>query len=180
MTDFCDFQGGSVVDAFLGQEGWKIRAVTRDTNSARAKKLQQQGIEVVKADASDKNSLIAAFQNAAAIYAMTDFWTPYLAYLSAAEAHDLEVTQGRNIADAASTIPTLEHLIWSTLASADKISGGTMPVPHCDGKVLVDKYIQASPLKDKTTFFWVAFHVGNLHWGPLQPAKFVSHLYRLN
>lgn len=178
MTDFYDFQGGSVINAFLGQEGWKIRAVTRDPNSAKAKKLQQQGVEVVKADLSDKNSLVAAFQNATAIFAVTDFWVPYLTYLSAAEAQDLEYTQGRNIADAASTISTLEHLIWSTLPSADTISEGTLLVPHFDGKVLVDKYIQASPLKDKTTFYWVGFYTGNLHWGPLQPAKFVSYLYR--
>lgn len=140
--------------------------------------MQQKGVEVVKADANDKDSLIAAFQNATAIYAVTDFWAPYRMNLSAAEAQDLETAQGRNIADAASTIFTLEHLIWSTLPSGDKTSGGTILVPHFDGKALVDKYIQASPLKDKTTFFWVGFYVGNLHLGPLQPAKFVSHLYR--
>lgn len=106
---------------------------------------------------------------------MTDFWAPFLSSLSAAETEKLEATQGRNIVDAAVTVSTLKHFVWSTLPSAIKISGGELLVPHFDGKVTVDEYIKASPLKDKTTFFWVSFYVGNLHWGPLQPAKLVGH-----
>lgn len=44
-------QGGSVVETFLNdpklKSEWTVRAVTRDTTKASAKKLQEKGAEVV-------------------------------------------------------------------------------------------------------------------------------------
>lgn len=140
--------------------------------------MAQKGLEIVKGEANDKDSLIAAFRGATAIYAVTDFWNPFGASLTAEEVEALEVAQGRNIVDAASATPTLEHFVWSTLPSAAAASGGKILVPHFEGKATVDEYIKASPLKDKTTFFWVGYYAANFNLTPLQPTKLVGLLHQ--
>ena len=55
-------QGGSVVDAALKAGTYKVRAITRNTSSEKAKALAARGVEVVKADLNDLASLVGAFQ----------------------------------------------------------------------------------------------------------------------
>lgn len=55
-------QGGSVVDAFLSDEAFKVRAVTRDSTSATAAALSAKGAEVVQADLYDYGALRDAFK----------------------------------------------------------------------------------------------------------------------
>jgi uncharacterized protein YbjT (DUF2867 family) len=54
-------QGGSVVDAFLGDERFTIRAITRDESSKKAVALRGKGVEVVNGDLGDTKSLEKAF-----------------------------------------------------------------------------------------------------------------------
>lgn len=54
-------QGGSVVDTALAA-GYKVRAVTRNNGSEKAKALAARGVEVVAADQNDLSSLIKAFE----------------------------------------------------------------------------------------------------------------------
>jgi uncharacterized protein YbjT (DUF2867 family) len=46
------------------------RAITRDTKSEAAVKLQQQGAEVVQADTADKASLVNALRGSEAVFAV--------------------------------------------------------------------------------------------------------------
>jgi hypothetical protein len=55
-------QGGSVVDSFLKDGKYQVRAVTRNVNSANAQALHKRGVEVVTADLNDQASLIQAFK----------------------------------------------------------------------------------------------------------------------
>lgn len=55
-------QGGSVVDAFLGDHSFQVRAVLRDPKSTSAQALQARGVEVVKGDLFDEASLVKAFK----------------------------------------------------------------------------------------------------------------------
>lgn len=59
MTGATGGQGGSVVSALLasGTAGTKIRAITRDISSEKAKKLASKGIEVHQADLGDRSTL---------------------------------------------------------------------------------------------------------------------------
>ena len=58
-------QGGAVVDALLTvPEQFAIRAITRNPESEKAKALIAKGCEVVKADADDVPSMVAAFSGA--------------------------------------------------------------------------------------------------------------------
>jgi uncharacterized protein YbjT (DUF2867 family) len=54
-------QGGSVVQSVLKSGKYKVRAVTRNTDSEKAKALASQGVEVVTADLNDEESLVKAF-----------------------------------------------------------------------------------------------------------------------
>lgn len=55
-------QGSSVVNSALKEGIYKIRAITRNVNSEKAKALASQGAELVVADVNDEQSLIKAFE----------------------------------------------------------------------------------------------------------------------
>jgi hypothetical protein len=82
-------QGGSVVDSFLRDGTYQVRAVTRNVNSEKAVSLRQRGVEVVTGDLNDQSSLVEAFkagqftanethltfqEGATLIFAVTDFF----------------------------------------------------------------------------------------------------------
>jgi uncharacterized protein YbjT (DUF2867 family) len=54
-------QGGSVIDAALKSGIYKVRAITRNINSDKAKALAARGVELATADLNDEQSLIKAF-----------------------------------------------------------------------------------------------------------------------
>lgn len=61
VTGATGVQGGSVARKML-EEGWTVRAITRNTTSDAAKKLAEQGAEVVQASFDDESSLVKAFE----------------------------------------------------------------------------------------------------------------------
>ena len=155
ITD-CSFptlQGGSVADIFLSEPGWRIRGVTRDPNRAAAQSLSAKGMEMVHGDLDDPSTLRAAFRGANAIFAVTDFWQPFFdpstkSKLKAGQimnefCHDRELQQGKNLADAAATVGTLERYVCSSLTNFKKWSKGKYTwVYHFDGKAKVVDYIK--------------------------------------
>jgi len=69
-------QGGGLVRAILRDaEGhFRVRAITRDSNSEKAQQLASLGAEVVAADVDDENSLKRAFEGADGAYCVTFYW----------------------------------------------------------------------------------------------------------
>jgi len=68
-------QGNSIAnfvinDPELSKE-YKVRGVTRDPSKAAAKELEKRGIDVVKGDVEDKQSLEQALKGAHTVFAMT-------------------------------------------------------------------------------------------------------------
>jgi hypothetical protein len=55
-------QGGSVVEAFLKRDDYKLRGITRNAKSEKAKRLASKGVEMVTADINDEASLVSAFE----------------------------------------------------------------------------------------------------------------------
>ncbi|KAK2765435.1 hypothetical protein FQN54_008284 [Arachnomyces sp. PD_36] len=163
-------QGGSVISALQGNKSYRIRAVTRNASSEKAKALSAKGVEVVTADVGDVESLKRAFEGATAIFANTDFYATF-AKSGAEVALKTEYLQGKNLADAASSTPTLTHYIWSTIPSASALSGGKYVVPHFEGKAQTDEYITSScpELAKKTTFLWIGFYGTNLKYYTFAP-----------
>jgi uncharacterized protein YbjT (DUF2867 family) len=116
-------QGSSVARTFLNLPNWSVRCLTRDPTSDKATELSDLGAEIVKADLEDKESLRQAFNGVHAIFLNTDFWHPYRKALAAGvdglttakQGYDVEVSHGKNAADVAATIPTLERFVYSAV-----------------------------------------------------------------
>jgi len=154
-------QGGSVVSAALSEGKYKVRAITRNTNSDKAKALVARGAEVVSADLNNEASLAAAFAGSSAVYAVTDFFEPFSTQ-GPEKAIEVEVQQGKNLANAASQTSTLTHYIWSTLPNSKKLTSGKYIVPHFEAKNQIEAYINTLPtLLSKTTFLWVTWYGSN-------------------
>src|ERR1700722_10423721 len=63
-------QGGSVVKSLL-ERGHEVRAVTRNTESARARDLATAGVTLVRAALEDTAALTKALEGASSLFAMT-------------------------------------------------------------------------------------------------------------
>ncbi|KAI9650252.1 hypothetical protein NHQ30_000265 [Ciborinia camelliae] len=135
-------QGGSVIEAAL-KDNYKVRGVTRNVRIILQWPLSARGVEMVSADANDEKSLVKAFE--------ANFWALF-AKRTPEEALEMEISQGINVAKAASQTPTLEHYIWSTLPDNRAISNGACPVPHFESKTRVDGFIKDTALHAKTTY----------------------------
>jgi uncharacterized protein YbjT (DUF2867 family) len=62
-------QGGAVAARLL-EDGWRVRALTRDPGSAKAKALNEAGAEVVKGDLDDQDSLDQAVNGAWGVFSV--------------------------------------------------------------------------------------------------------------
>ena len=69
-------QGGGVARAILNdlKSEFKVRALTRNVNTDKAKALANSGAEVVQADLDDIESLKKAFEGAYGAFCITNFW----------------------------------------------------------------------------------------------------------
>ncbi|KAI1608315.1 hypothetical protein EDD36DRAFT_412667 [Exophiala viscosa] len=144
-------QGGSVVEAFVGDPNWKIRGVTRSTTSSRAKKLSARGVEMVEADLDNPKSLSAAFEGASVIYGVTDFWKPLSDPVLTKSrkpgqslglwAYEYELQQGKNLFDAAAKVAELERFVFSSIADvAEHSEGKYTGAYHADTKAHAEAY----------------------------------------
>ncbi|KAL2849446.1 hypothetical protein BJY01DRAFT_210602 [Aspergillus pseudoustus] len=132
-------QGGSVIRTVLADSSlssqFKIRGITRDVSKPDAKALADKGVEVLSADMTSVNSLVQALTGSHSVFLVT---TPTFT-----ENSDLELTQGKNVADAAKKAG-VQHLIYSSLLNVTETTGGRLKdVPHFDHKAEVEKYIRS-------------------------------------
>ena len=69
-------QGGSVINTILNHPKlsaeYKLRAVTRDPSKPSGKALAEKGVEVVKADLLDKQSVIKVVEGSHAVFGVTN------------------------------------------------------------------------------------------------------------
>ncbi len=77
-------QGGAVAARLLA-DGWKVRALTRDPESTKAKALKEAGAEVVGGDLDDRDSLDRAAEGAFGVFSVHAG-----AYEGGPYGHDLE------------------------------------------------------------------------------------------
>ncbi|KAL1741176.1 NmrA-like domain-containing protein [Schizophyllum fasciatum] len=117
-------QGSSVVHALLQDGTFNPRAVTRDANSEAARKLADQGCQVVQADLGDKEAVKRAVTGAECVFLVT------LPFTSVPE-----VTQGFNVVDA-SKEAGVKFVVFSTLPNMTELSHGKyIHGVHWDDKV---------------------------------------------
>lgn len=169
-------QGGSVASSFLKDGNWRVRELTRNPDSEKAKALSTKGVEMVKGDLGDLASLEKAFSGANVIFAITDyyenFWTK-----GWEKSMEIEYIQGTNMAKAASKVPTLEHYLWSTLPHSTRVSEGKALVPHFEAKGRVDEFIKEDErLLSLTTFcFFTTFVINLIDYEVFKPIYLVCY-----
>src|SRR5713226_3325729 len=112
-------QGGAVIRHML-PNGWKLRALTRNSSSHAAQELARQGVDVVQGDLEDPSSLDRVSRGVYGIYSVQDFWTV---------GAKREVQQGKNLAEAAKKAG-VQHFVYSSVGGAERSTG----IPHWESK----------------------------------------------
>jgi uncharacterized protein YbjT (DUF2867 family) len=165
-------QGGGLVRAILDdpQGGFKVRAITRDVNSDKAKALAQAGAEVVSADLDDLESVKKAFEGAYGVYCVTFFWDHFSPEKE--KAHAKTMAQAANAAG-------VKHVIWSTFEDSRDfipLNDNRMPtlmdkykVPHFDSKAEANAYFTELGLP--VTFLLTSFYWDNMIYFGMGPKK---------
>lgn len=136
-------QGSSVISQVLGDaelsKTYGIRGLTRDPAKADAQALSQKGVEVVRCDTGDQSSIRAALGGGHTVFAMTmSLYKP--------GGMEEEPAQGKALADEA-VAAGVEFIIYGSVPSARKISGGKYLVGLFDVKDQVRDYISGLPVK---------------------------------
>jgi uncharacterized protein YbjT (DUF2867 family) len=151
-------QGGSVARHMLQGE-FQVKCITRNPQSEAAKQLAVLGAEIVAGDLSDKASLLNAMADCQLVFGVTNFW----------EHFDQELHHGKNLIDAVAE-SKIEHFVLSTLPSSEKLSGGTLSVPHFKTKAAMELYCKTKKGLNYT-FVHPAFYFENfLSFFPPQPS----------
>jgi len=156
-------QGGGLVRAILAdpERRFAARAITRKTDSDKARALAAAGAEVVAGDADDPASLERAFAGAHGAFLVTNFWEHF--------SPEKEYTEAGYMAEAAKQAG-VQHVIWSTLEDTRRfipLDDDRMPtlqdkykVPHFDGKGEADALFTKADVPTTfllTSFYWENF-----------------------
>ncbi|WP_455220643.1 NmrA/HSCARG family protein [Kaarinaea lacus] len=156
-------QGGGLARAILNDPGseFVVRAITRNTNSDKAKELAKLGAELFAADIDNEASITKAFEGAYGAYCVTPFWEHF--------SPEKEMAEAANMASAAEKAD-VKHVVWSTLEDTRNwipLSDDRMPtlmgkykVPHFDAKGESNKVFR--DLGVPTTFLQTSFYWDNL------------------
>jgi len=142
-------QGGAVARKLL-EEGWQVRALTRDVHKPAAQELKALGAELVAGDMDNRTELDAAFKDAYGVFSVQNFWLPNVGY-------DGEIQQGKNVADAAKAAG-VQHLVYSSVGSAHRGMGQK----HFDSKWEIEQYIHS--LDIPYTILRPAYFMDNHNW----------------
>lgn len=182
-------KGSSVAATFLSLGDWIVRGVTRNLESKSAKDQAAKGVQLIKGDLDDKESLRMAFIGATAIFLATDFWTIFKQKETREKAaasgtflpilcHQQEVQQGLNAVEAATdpeVLRSLRRFVFSTLTPITKLSGGKYThVYHFDSKAKIEEHIRKNVpelAKILGTFVMGVFAENWLAPGFLSPQK---------
>jgi len=165
-------QGSGLCRAILNDKGggFRVRALTRNPGSDKAKELARLGAEVVAADVDDEKSLEKAFRGAYGAFCVTFFWEHF--------SPEKEYAHASAMAHAAKNAG-VKHVIWSTLEDTRRwvpLSDDRMPtlmgkykVPHFDAKGEADRVF--TDLGLPVTFLPTSFYWENLIYFGMGPKR---------
>lgn len=145
-------QGRSAAKSLLASNRFRVRALTRRTDTPEALALAGLGAEVVAVplDMGRKAQFVSAMAGADGAFLMTPTIAP-------PDTH--EAPLGIQLADAA-VEAGVQHIVFSTLEHADRRTGGRKYVPHFTDKGRVADHIRG--LNVPHTFIMLSFFYTNL------------------
>ncbi|WP_300752821.1 NmrA/HSCARG family protein [Janthinobacterium sp.] len=149
-------QGRSVVRSLLASQRYRVRALTRRTDSPAAQELAQQGAELIAVPLvlGQQQDFVQAFTGSHGVFLMTPPITP-----AADHAETPETPLGKQLADAA-VAAGVRHIVFTSLENVEKITEGKKWVPHFSDKAKVEDYIRTLPVT--SSFIQMAFFYTNL------------------
>ena len=115
-------QQGGAVHQHLRKNGFKLRALVRDPNSNKARRLMGQGGEVFQGSLDDPHSLMRAMEGVYGVFSVQ----PYTAN---------EIQQGAAVIEAAKRQGAC-HLVYTSVGSANEKTG----IPHFESKARVEEH----------------------------------------
>lgn len=145
-------QGRSAARTLLASGRYRVRGITRRTDSAEALSLAKLGLELVSIPLAPgyKSEFTKAFQGSDGVFLMTPNIAPPASY---------ELALGMELADAA-VDAGVPHIVFSSLENVDEISGGKLFAPHFTDKANIEAYIRTLPVV--SSFIYMAFFYTNL------------------
>ncbi len=146
VTGATGTQGGAVAHHLL-ENGWTVRALTRNAKSEKAQSLNDAGAEVIEGSLDDPASLERAFDGVYGLFSVQ----------SMEQGLEVEEKQGKLLADLAKKYGVL-HTVYSSVGGADRNSG----VPHFESKWNVEKHITSIDIP--ATVIRPVFFMDNLYW----------------
>jgi uncharacterized protein YbjT (DUF2867 family) len=163
-------QGGGLARAILADPSgeFALRVITRDPSKDAAQVFSNAGVDVVRADLQDEDSLVQAFQGAYGAYCLTNFWEHF--------SGETETQQGGQLARACAAAG-VQHAIWSTFEDTrDHVPDDSMPtlqdkykVAHFDAKADANHFFTDAGVP--TTFFYTSFYWENFIFFGLGPQR---------
>ncbi len=121
-------QGGAIAYQLLSN-GCRVRAMTRDPQSAASKALAARGAELVKGDFGDLESLANALKGVWGAYSVQNTFTEGVA---------VEEEYGKRFAEIAREM-NIGHFVYSSVGSAHRNTG----IPHFDSKWRIEEKIRS-------------------------------------
>jgi uncharacterized protein YbjT (DUF2867 family) len=137
-------QGGAVARELV-RRGFRVRAITRDTSKPAAMALGELGVEVLRGDLDDPESLRHPLESADGVYAVQNFWET---------GYEREVAQGIALAELAKDVG-VEHFVYSSVGSAHRETG----LSHFESKWKIEERIRELDLP--YTIFRPVFFMDN-------------------
>ncbi|KAJ8116488.1 hypothetical protein OPT61_g2093 [Boeremia exigua] len=135
-------QGSSVLRSLAANASkpFALRGTTRNPSSDSAQQISALGVEVVKADGWDKESMVAAFNGSWGVFVNTNSDDPIF---EKPDFTNTEVDLGKLIVDAA-VEAGVEVFVYSGFNSAKEITGGKVANPAFDDKHAVGEYAKST------------------------------------
>jgi len=127
VTGATGHQGGAVARHLL-QDGWKVRALTRNVDQPKAQELAYLGAQVVEGNLDVMDSNHPAFQGLYGIFSVQG-WRE--------EGIEAEIRRGKHLADIANDLE-IAHFVYSSVGGANRHTG----VPHFESKWQIERHIQ--------------------------------------
>jgi len=158
-------QGGAAARHLLNA-GLRVRALTRNPESQRAKDLQSAGAEIVRGDLNDTASLEPVMEGVHGLFIVTNYWEKGTG--------TKEVQQSNNLVDVAGS-KDVKHIVYASIARCDDNPG----LKHFVSKHEGERYIEKSGID--YTFLRAVYFMDNLsprdphskvHWAAL--SRFLS------
>lgn len=140
-------QGGATARHLI-KLGFKVRALTRKPEGKSAEALKAMGIEVIKGNLNDINSLDLAVKGVYGIFAVTNYWE--------FGTGKKEVIQNKNLTDIAKK-HGVQHFVLASIARCDDNPN----LAHFITKHECEKYIKSSGLP--YTFLRAVYFMDNLN-----------------